>query len=657
MRLEDEIVVGTAYYPEHWPQQRWEEDLRLMQQAGITVVRLAELAWSRMEPTDGNFDFDWLEEFISMAHSKGMRVVLGTPTEASPVWLRHEHPEVVSINADGLRSGGRGQHCHNSPTFRFYAGRIAQEMSRRFDSNPAVIGWQIDNELKGVPCYCESCAAAFRLWLQKRYGTIEELNRRWGTHFWSQTYNSWEQVRLPSHDQLTISTSQVVDFKRFISDTTVNFLQMQADIIRKNAPGQFITHNIQSSLYSAVNMYDLADKLDFMGWDTYPHVDDTYEVTALGHDLARGTRHQSYWMMEQKNGYFNGSDYNLALEPGIVRAWAYQDIARGANGILFYRWRANRWGQEQNPNGILRHDGTPRRAYDEIARFCREVAPFSQELAKTKVHAPVALLQNYSDIWAHEAKRQYTNISYDKVMMEYYEALLQLGVTPDVVQASDEDLSRYRVVFAPNLMLISRQEAENLKRYVANGGHVVVGVRAGMKNEDNVVVDTPWPGLLRELCGVTVDEFEALPPHVPVQVTYEGYTYTARMWADVLTAEAAVPQVVYANRFYQGKPAVTSNRYGKGDATYFGVAGCPELLKAYFSWLLPTCGVDIMDLPKGVYATMRESEKAKFLFFINMTREKQHIDTPLPGIDCITGAKLGKTVPLNPLGVVMARCD
>lgn len=655
--MDQGIVFGTAYYPEHWPRENWLQDIWKIKETGMTTLRLAELAWSTMEPEEGRYELDWLEEFINMAYQEGLHVILGTPSEASPVWLRSRHPEVLSVDKFGHRTGGRGHHCHTSPVYRKYISDMTEQMVRRFANNQAVIGWQIDNELRGVECYCDECRLSYQKWLKNKYGTIAELNQRWGTHFWSQTYNSWEEICLPTNDQLTISTSQVVDFKRFISDTTVSFQNMQIEIIKKYAPHQFVSHNSLNALYYAINMYDLAKKLDVYAWDIYPHVDEAYVRRSLGNDLARGTKHDNFWILEQKNGYFNGSTYNLALEPGIVRAWTYQNIARGANGIMYYRWRANRWGQEQNPNGILRHDGTPRRAFYEIKQICRELDPISESVSKTKVRAEVAILQNYSDIWAHEAKKQYTNIDHEKVTMEYYRELLRLGVTADLVQPNEKDLTQYKVVFAPNLMLVSESDAENLKNYVKAGGCLVTGVRTGVKNEDNVVVDIPWPGPLRELCGVTVDEFEAFPEHAWNTVKYHEKTYDVRMWADILNNEDADVQVVYGGKFYQGKPAVTCKKYGEGKTIYFGVAGCQELIHDYLPSLLKEHEVMMIPVPEEVYVTVRENDEKRYLFLINMNRDAHCVNVPYQGIDCITGERMGTQILLPPLGVVLLDCD
>ena len=646
-----EMVIGTAYYPEHWPRERWQTDIDLMARAGIRVVRLAELAWSRMEPEDGVFDFAWLDDFMDLAGKQGLRFVLGTPTEASPVWLRRAHPEVMSVNAQGLRTGGRGQHCHNSEAFRFYSARVAERMAAHFAAHPGVIGWQIDNEVRPVPCHCDSCRRAFRAFLKQRYSTVEALNRAWGTWFWSQTYRDFEEVETPSADQLTVSTSQILDFKRFVSDTTVGFVRMQAAILKRAAPHQFVAHNT-IGIHTPIDMYDLHRELDFAAWDNYPHVDGDMRENNLGHDLYRSTKHQAYWMLEQKNGYFNGANYNLAIAPGLVRAWAYNDIARGANGVLFYRWRSNRWGQEQNPNGILRHDGSPRRAYGEIQRLTRELQSFGRELAATSVRAEVAILHSYDNFWAFEANRQYANSDCVKLEREMYNALSDLGVTADLVRP-EEDLSRYKLVLAPNSVLVGKAAARIFEAYVEQGGHIVFGVRSGLKDENNVMVDIPWPGLLAGLCGITVEEFEAFPAHAWNQVSYQGRDYDVRWWADVLAAGPARIEAVYAGRFYRGAPAITRHGVGKGSAAYIGVAGCPELLRDYFRDRLKELGIPVTEMPENTYLTIRENAERRYVFLVNLSFEERVVPTDFSGTDRLTGRKLCGDIAVPPLDVVV----
>lgn len=649
--VDSQMIIGTAYYPEHWPKERWQTDIDMMVDAGIKVLRLAELAWSKMEPRDGEFDFSWLDEFMELAAKKGLKFILGTPGEATPTWLRYAHPEIIAINEQGLRTGGRGQHCHNSDVLRFYMSRMTRKMAEHFADNPNVIGWQIDNELRPVACYCETCRRRFKEWMKKKYGTLDRLNEAWGTIFWSHVYNDWDEISLPGKDQLTVYPSLRLDFKRFISDTTVDYSNMNIAIIKSIAPHQFVAHNTLGPR-TEINMYDLHRNMDFPAWDNYPNVDIDMNYSCFGHDFYRSTKHSNFWMLEQKNGYFNYSSCNLAIKPNLVRLWGYSCISRGANGVLFYRWRANRWGVEQNPNGILRHDGTPRRAYYEIKQLTSELAPISTVLSKTKVHADVAIIHSTDSFWSDAIQSQYTNFNCAKIEGEFYKVLSEMGVTADLVQPT-EDLSRYKVVIACNLLLIDEQTEKNLTEYVRGGGRLLVGARTGTKDEFGVVVDTAWPGRMAALCGVTVDEFEAFPDDVWAKVSYKGKEYDARWWADVLNAHGAKTQASYSNRFYCGAPAITQNAVGKGTAAYLGVAGCPELYRDYLLDLFAEVGIATLELPYNVFFSIRESSEKRYAFLINFSTEAQTVRLGLEGINFLTGEKLPDTVTVTPNDLLM----
>ena len=653
--MQSRIYVGASYYPEHWPRERWPEDVRLMKEAGVNIVRLAESAWAKLEPRDGEFDFGWLDDFMELAAEAGFKVVLGTPTEFSTVWLRRKHPDVVVTDRHGRLQGGRGNHCHNSPALIGHAERLVDRMAAHYADHPAVIGWQIDNELRGTECYCPVCAAGFREWLRNRYGSLERLNEEWGTTFWSQVYNSWDEVTLPSADEMCVSVSQIVDFSRFTSDSTVRFLNRQADIIRRRAPHHFVTHN-SPCVHWCLNLHDLARNLDFMSWDLYPHVDSDNFDTCFGHDFHRGLKQRNFWVLEQKNGYFNYSDYNLAIEPGIVRMWAYQDIARGADAVLFYNWRSTRYNYEQNPNGLLRHDGTPRRAYDELKRLTAELGRFGDGLAGTTVEAPVAIVHSMDAYWGFEAHKQYPNFDYRGHLKMYYKPLLRMGVTPDIVEPT-ADLSRYRLVIAPSLLMVNEEIRANLESYVRGGGCLVIGARSGMKTWANVTIDTPWPGMLSELAGVVVDEFEVLPEHLTNTVSYRGKEYPVNVWLDMLEPVTAETRAIYTGKFYAGRTAISRNRYGQGEVYYAGVMGNEELLGALLADLADARGIPRQPMPAGVFVTRRSGDHARFAFYININKEPVRVALAETGTDAITGRKVAGEAMIGGLDVLIVRSD
>lgn len=652
--LEDKIVFGVSYYPEHWPRERWPEDIRLMKEAGIQVLRLAELAWSFLEPEDGKFDFEWLDDFLRLAGDNGLRAVLGTPGEASPVWLRRKHPEIVRTDEFGRISGGRGMHCHNSQAFRRHMGRLTEAMAVHYAGHRAVIGWQIDNELRSVECYCPECEDAFREWLRRRYGTLERLNEAWGTRFWSQVYNAWEELELPSADRLTVSVSQKLDYLRFCSESTIQFVEEQARLIKSHMPDAFVTHNSLGWWYPGLDLRALAGRLDFIGMDSYPNVDSDNWETSASHDFHRSVKRGPYWIMEQKNGYFNYAPYNLAIEPGVVGFWSLQDIARGANGILYYRWRSNRYGAEQNPNGILRHDGTPRRVYGEIKELTGKLAEIGPLLAGTKVEADCAIVFSYDQWWAFNVHKQYPNFDYREHLMAYYKPLARMGFTADLV-GPDEDLSSYRMVVVPAFLMLRDDIRMNLEHYAAGGGCLVITARSGTRTWENVTIDTPWPGPLSDLAGIRVDEFEVLPEGKTNRVAWQGQDYPAGGWLEMLTPVTAEPLAVYRDKFYAGTPAVTRHAYDQGTVYYVGVTDGEALIGDLMRHAAIDCGLTPSDLPEGVFVTRRVRPEAAFAFYMNATGEERTVRLSEPGADVLNGRRAEGSVTLRGYEVLIVQ--
>lgn len=649
----EKIYIGTAYYPEHWKRERWSRDVDLMKKAGMKVVRLAELAWAFLEPEDGRFEFEWLDEFIALAYENGIETVLGTPTEVTPTWINHRFPEVTAVNREGRTEGGRGNNCYNSKELNHYVQRIVRNMAEHYKDNPAVIGWQLDNEIRATKCYCPVCRQKFREWLTERYQTIDGLNQAWGTCFWSQTYHEWEEVDLPSQDKSIVSTSQILDHFRFASKSATDFLARQGALIKKIAPHQFVSHN-SLGLCEWVNLFDMGKNLDYMGLDSYPYVDDDYYNINMAHDLARGTRHDCYWIWEQKNGFVNYHTYNLAITPGLVRLWTYQDLARGANGVVYYRWRSNLYNREWNPNGILRHDGTPRDVYGEITQLNKELEGFSEELAKTRVEADAAIVYSYDQMWDEHSYRQYKNISYQGILQSYYKVMVSLGLTVDLVDPMS-DLSAYKLVLAPALAVVKEEIAENLSSYVGNGGRLVLGVRSGIKTWSGAMTDKTWPGMLRELAGVCVKEFEVLPPGQGNEVVYEEKVYPVGGWLDRLTCESAIPKAYYSSNFYAGDVAVAENHFGNGKVLYIGQMECDDLLYTLMKKLAAECNIRMTKMPKGVFMTRRSGEGNRYLFVINYNSQSVTVESGAEGVDMLTGERITGDIGIPALDLRLIR--
>lgn len=632
------MYFGVDYYPEQWPEERWAEDARLMQEAGFNVARLAEFSWALLEPEEGRYNFDWLDRAIGILAERGIKIVLGTPTAAPPPWLIISYPDVLPVDEHRRVKGPGTRHhrCANSPAYQEHTRRIVTAMAERYGRHPNVIGWQIDNELgchDTARCYCERCATAFRRWLRERYEDLEALNEAWGTAFWSQVYYSWEQIHLPWAAPAQHNPGLLLDFYRFSSDSWVSYQQMQIDILRRLAPGQFITHNLMPpALFDLLDYHKLAAPLDFASWDNYHFYGATPAIIASSHDLVWGLRQSNFWVMEQQAGQINWSVYNPALRPGEVRLKTYQDIAHGADGVVYFRWRAALSGSEQYHSGLLDHAARPTRGYREAQSIGEELKRLAPFLEGTAPRPQAAILYDYESRWVLEMQphnRELTGLaSLRAYFLNVYDAFYRRNVPVAFVHPL-ADLNAYRLVWAPALNVVSEEVASHLAAYVKGGGTLVLGPRAGFKDGCNRVVAQPLPGLLAEMAGATVEEFDSPPPEVVNSVRFgDGPEIPVSLWKEVLAPEKAQVWAEYTQDYCAGRAAVTVNRCGKGQVIYLGTLGEAALYDALLERLLPQAGLaPLLNTPPGVEAVARESLglKRRVIFLLNHTPKEQKV--------------------------------
>ena len=662
------FYFGVDYYPEHWPEERWPEDARLMAEAGFNIVRLAEFAWSKMEPTDGKYDFDWLDRAISILASYNIRIVLGTPTASPPPWLMIKDPELFLMREDGRRAtfGNRREYCPNHPLYHDHTRRIVTQMVEHYADHPAVIGWQIDNEF-GDRCYCSVCEVAFRNWLRKRYGSLDELNQKWGTIFWSHVYNDWAEIPVPLTTGGSPNPGLALDFYRFMSDSYVAYQQMQMNILREKCPDHFITHNLMGFKYKQINYFDLARELDFVTWDNYQRtrfgnlqieIDPSH--AALAHDTMRGLKHKNFWLMEQQAGSGGWEFVGVPPRPGELRLWAYQAIAHGADGIVFFRWRTARFGTEEYWHGVLDHHAQPGRRYQEIKRMGQEIKKAGEQIAGSKLKSPVAMMLSYDSRFAFQIQANNPQFSYPEHFHQFYRALYHHQVPIEIVSPED-DLSTYKLVIAPALHLISEDLAEKLKQYVQAGGILVVTPRTGVKDEANAVVNMPLPGLLAELCGVEVEEYDSLASGMSNELKFmlpelvSNSPVSVGVWCDVLKPITATVIACYSKDYYAGKPAVTLNQFGQGRVIYVGTFGGDELYETLAGWLMELAELrPLIQVPQGVEVTKRWQGEQCLIFILNHTTQEQKIPLDSRYIDLLKGTELtGGEISLAPRDVLV----
>lgn len=653
--------LGAAWYPEQWPEERWEADLRLMEAAHLHVVRVGEFAWSRLEPREGQYDLDWLDRAINLAGKHGLRVVLGTPTATPPAWLTAHYPETLRVDENNVRAehGNRQQASWSSTKYRSLSRDIVERLAQRFGHNPNVIGWQIDNEISQTSTDPES-QAQFQDWLHRKYGTLAAFNARLTTEYWSEAYTDWSQIPVPKHGGIDSGNpGLLLNWREFITDTWVGYVRNQTEVIRRlSDPRMFLTTNTMG-FFPYFDHYAVEKELDLAAWDDYMPGGTIDPVSnGAAHDLTRGFQQgRNFWVMETQPGHVNWSSENPALEKGAVRALAWHDIAHGADVVSFWQWRSALNGQEQYHGTILGSDGTPLPLYKEIQQTGEEFERLGPDMRGTHVASDVALLHSYESRWAIEWQPQSNRFDPVVELQRYYRPLRALTHAIDIV-SPDADLSHYRLVVAPALNLITAAEAENLKRYVQGGGHLLLGPRSGMKDEDNSLAVERQPGPLVSLLGGRVEQFYVLKSPIPVTTAAGGVK--ADIWAELLSTSAADTQVTMrygkANGWLDGEPAMIQRRVGNGSIGYLGTVLDDGAMDALASSLLREAGVvpSPLHVPPGVEASTRIDGARKIDFVVNLTGDEKTVELPAAMLDLISRTS-SATLHLGPYGVAVLR--
>ncbi|MCC6698528.1 MAG: beta-galactosidase [Candidatus Hydrogenedentes bacterium] len=625
--------IGVDYYPEQCDESCWAEDIALMRAAEISVVRMAEFAWSRLEPAEGSYEFSWLDRILDKLHAVGIQAVLGTPTATPPAWLHARFPEIFPADKRQYRLGfgTREQRCLNNPDMRAHGRRIVEALARHYAKHPAVIGWQTDNELAANLCYCPICADKFRTWLKDKYGFLEAVNAAWGTAFWSQEYSDWSHIPLPWEAKCGDhhNPSLQLEFRRFQSQSTVEFQQEQIDIIRKHAPNHFITHNLMGT-HSSMDYYELARNLDFVSWDNYPinpWSEDPFG-SPLAADVMRGIKQRNVWVMEQQNGITGWNTLGRRPTGEWLRCAAWQTVAHGADTVVFFRWRTAAHGTEQYWHGVLNHDGKPRRRFREVAAFGWEMRVLSDPLDGTEVRSDVAILNAYDQHYAFEIQPQAEGLSVWRQVGLHYTALKKCGLNVDVIPPNAE-LGRYRLLIAPSWYILSEGDAARLTEYVRQGGTLILNARTGVKDCVNACRTQPLPTLLGEMAGIEVDDYDPLGKAECTVRISDGREYTVAAWADALTLNGASAIAHYTRGVFAGEPAITCHEFGLGCVYYFGTFGEAGLYDALLGRILDEASIGPrMNLPEGVDANWREKDGARFLILCNFNPEERTVAVP-----------------------------
>ncbi|MEU0483203.1 beta-galactosidase [Streptosporangium sp. NPDC006013] len=639
----DGLGFGADYNPEQWPPDVWREDVRLMREAGVNFVTLGIFSWATVEPAPGEYDFGWLDEVMDLLGEAGIAVSLATGTASPPSWLPRLHPETLPVTRDGvtLWPGSRQHYCPSSPVYRDAAVALARRLAVRYGEHPALALWHVGNEYGCHldECYCEVSAADFRRWLRERYGDLDALNTAWSTTFWSQRVTDWAEVHPPRTAPTLTNPAQELDFRRFSSDALLACYRAEREALLELTPGVPVTTNVMG-LWRSVDYFSWAAEFDIVALDIYPEPKDprAHIDAALFHDLMRSLRGgQPYLMMESATGAISYRPPNRPKHTGLNRLWSHQALARGADAVMYFQWRASAGGAEKFHSAIVSHGGTDNRIFREVAALGTELGEL-RDVTGSRVRADVAIVHDWANWWALELDARPGELKLPERLRAHYTPLWRENVTADVVPP-DSDLSGYRLVVVPNLYLCSDAAAANLREYVRAGGHLLVSFFSGIADECDRVRLGGYPGALREPLGLRVEEFWPLsegervklvpgghglpgrsaPPGGATEGT-GGFGGTADLWADHIVPEGASELAAYADGPLAGLPAVTRHAFGAGTATYLGTRPDEDTMRELVRDALRLAGVSpvLPNLPDGVEAVARVAgDGRRFLFLLN----------------------------------------
>ncbi|MFF1546480.1 beta-galactosidase [Streptomyces sp. NPDC058291] len=661
------LAFGGDYNPEQWPETVWRDDVRLMREAGVTMVSVGIFSWALLEPAPGEYDFGWLDRVLGLLHENGIRVDLGTPTVAPPVWFYRDHPEALPVTPEGVRYefGSRGAICHSNADYRAAASGITTRLAERYADHPALAMWHVHNEY-GVPvsaCYCDSCAAHFRRWLATTYGTVDAVNEAWGTAFWGQRYASLDDVNPPRATPTVGNPGQALDYKRFADATMRENFRAERDILHRLTPGVPVTTNFMTALSQcdSVDYWAWGREVDIVTNDHYLITDGrrTHVNLAMAADLTRSVAGGAPWiLLEHSTSGVNWQPRNPAKAPGQMARNSLAHVARGSEGAMFFQWRQSRRGAEKFHSAMVPHGGSDTRVWREVVELGASLDSLAA-LRGTRTEADVAILWDWQSWWAQNlAWRPSEDADPRERADAFYEALYDRHLTVDFARP-ESDLSTYPLVVAPALYLMTEAAGDNLKAYVENGGTLVVSYFSGIVDEHDAVHAGAYPGALRDVLGLTVEEFSPLLQGESVRLTGpDGCELGGDVWTEFVVPRGAETVWTYADGLAAGRPAVTRHRLGAGTAWYVSTRLGREGLDAVLGRAAEDAAIaPRADLPYDVEVVRRSGASGSYLFAINHTAADAKVPLESAGAELLTGERAAGRLAVPAGAVRVVRLD
>lgn len=665
------ILYGGDYNPEQWPEEIWKEDMRMLKLAHIDVVTLNVFSWAALQPDEVTYDFSKLDKIMEYVKENGLKVCFATSTGAHPAWMARKYPDILRVEHNGMKRkfGARHNSCPNSPTYRKYSVALATKLAERYKDYDNIVAWHISNEYGGE-CYCENCEKAFRVWLHKKYGTLDKLNRVWNTSFWGHTFYDWDDVVLPdmrseefNWDGIRTNFQGIsLDYRRFNSDSILECYKLERDAVKAYTPDIPVTTNLMG-FYPALDYQKWAKEMDFISWDSYPSFGAETENNAMAHDLMRGLKGgKPFALMEQTPSVSNWHTYCALKRPGVMRLYSYQAAAHGADTIMFFQMRRSIGACEKYHGAVIDHVGNENtRVFREITALGEELTGLSDTLLGARTPAKVAVVFDWDNWWATVLSAGPSRcINYYEEIYQYYKALLNLHIPMDFVGV-DDDLSGYKVVIAPMLYMCKDGYDEKIRDFVKAGGTFLTSYFSGYVEDHDLVITGGYPGRLRDILGIWVEESDAIPEGdagIKHTFAYKNVTYPAEVLCDLLHTEGAETLSTYDNDFYAGMPVLTCNTFGSGKAYYVATRSNQDFYRAFLTDIMKEAGVEpLAEGSDKVEITLRENKNGSFLFLLNPTDEQQEVTLKKAGTDLLgkVDYQEGEKITLAPKAVAIVQ--
>ncbi|WP_035186080.1 beta-galactosidase [Alteribacter aurantiacus] len=650
------MLHGADYNPEQWLNYPdiLEKDMELMKEAECNVMSVGIFSWVSLEPEEGVFTFEWMDQVLDRLHENGISVFLATPSGARPAWMSQKYPEVLRVEANRVRNlhGFRHNHCYTSPVYREKVRTINEKLAERYAHHPAVIGWHISNEYGGE-CHCELCQHAFRNWVKEKYHTLDRVNHAWWTTFWSHTYTSWDQIESPApHGEMMVH-GQNLDWKRFVTDRTVDFCRHEIEPLKEKDPTIPVTTNFMG-IYEGLDYWKFAEHLDVISWDAYPtwhdNQDESFHASgvAFTHDLNRSLKGgQPFMLMESTPSMTNWQNVSKLKKPGMHHLSSLQAVAHGSDTVQYFQWRKSRGSSEKLHGAVVDHYGeSDNRVFQDVKGVGLTLEKLSS-VTGTSVQPEVAIIFDWENRWAINDAQGPRNIGvhYERTVQEHYLPFWERGIPVDVV-SMDADLSKYKVVVAPMLYMVREGVGEKIDQFVQAGGTFVTTYWSGIVNETDLCFLGGFPGPLRKTLGIRLEEIDGLHDGqtngIDMRENSLGMSgrFKAKELCDLIHLEGATSLAEYTDDFYKGRPALAVNEHGEGKAYYIASRNDGRFHDQFVESVVTEAGVKrIVDtkLPKGVTAQLRTDGETDYVFLMNFTGEKQRVQLDGEGLELFVG--------------------